>query len=84
MAVLQSIQAMQARIAELEAQNEQLKARGQRKLTMKVAPSGALSVYHGSRFPTTLYRSQWEKVLAAKEEIEAFIKAHASELSVKE
>lgn len=56
------------RIAELQAKvlelQEQLKA-GRRtpKLSAKVSEKGALSVYGLGRFPVTLYRSQWERLL---------------------
>ena len=42
-----------------------------------------MSVYGLQRMPVTLYRGQWERLFAMREEIEAFIKAHADELSVK-
>lgn len=53
-------------------------------LSLKVSAKGAVSVYGMGRWPVTLYRGQWEKLLAAKEEIETFIEANASALSVKE
>lgn len=68
-----------ARIAALEAS---LKST-ERKLTLKVSEKGALSLYGMGRFPVTLYRGQWERLLAAKPEIEAFIKANDTLLAVK-
>ena len=61
----------------------QLQAQPARKLTLKVSQKGALSLYGMGRFPVTLYREQWERLFAARAEIEAFIKANASLLSVK-
>src|ERR1700761_2798593 len=52
-------------------------------LTMKVSEKGALSVYGLGRFPVTLYRGQWERLLTAKPTLEAFIKANAALLAVK-
>jgi hypothetical protein len=63
------------------AQAEQ--ASSPKALTMKVSEKGALSIYGLGRFPVTLYRGQWERLLAAKPTIEAFIEANASLLSVK-
>lgn len=72
---------MLARIAELEAKLERAKYR---KLSMKVSDKGALSVYGMGRFPVTLYRGQWERLLSAKADIEGFIQDNADLLTVKE
>ncbi len=57
-----------------------------RKLSMKVTDKGGLSIYGLGRFPTTLYRSQWERLLAddTVAQIKAFILANASLLTVKD
>src|ERR1700761_1975218 len=52
-------------------------------LTMKVSEKGALSVYGLGRFPVTLYRGQWGRLLAAAPQIEAFVAANAALLAVK-
>ncbi len=72
-------------IAYYRAENQRLAAAkaGQAKITLKVSDKGALSVYGMGRFPVTLYREQWEKLLAMSGEIQAFIAAHP-ELKVKE
>ena len=54
-----------------------------RKLSMKVSDKGALSVYGLGRFPVTLYRGQWERLIGAQAEITAFIEANAATLTVK-
>ena len=54
-----------------------------RKLSMKVSDKGALSVYGLGRFPVTLYRGQWERLITAQAEISAFIEANADRLTVK-
>ena len=76
---------MQAEIAKLKAENEALKkpvARGQ--MSMKVSEKGALSVYGLGRFPVTLYREQWEKLLGMSEQIRQFIQDHDEQLKKKE
>jgi hypothetical protein len=74
---------MQAELERLRAENESLKRpRGQ--MSLKVSEKGALSVYGLGRFPVTLYREQWEKLLGMAAEIRAFIEQHDSELKKKE
>jgi hypothetical protein len=63
---------LKAEIERLRAENESLKRpRGQ--VSLRVSEKGALSVYGLGRFPVTLYREQWEKLLAMAEEIRQFI-----------
>jgi hypothetical protein len=83
------VEAMQKQINEMSRDEllalvGQLKAAKQTKLTMKVSEKGALSVYGMGRWPVTLYRGQWERLLAHRDELLAFIEANASLLSVKE
>lgn len=76
---------MQAEIAKLKAENEALKkpvARGQ--MSMKVSEKGALSVYGLGRFPVTLYREQWEKLLGMSDQIRQFIQDNDAQLKKKE
>jgi hypothetical protein len=81
--------AVAAYIAGLEAKAN---AARNAKLTMKVTTKkadgsgteGALSVYGMGRFPVTLYRSQWERLFANRESIEAFIAANADTLATKD
>ena len=50
---------------------------------MKVSEKGALSIYGMGRFPVSLYREQWGRLLAANDDILAFIEANVDKLSVK-
>ena len=52
-------------------------------ITMKVGEKGGLSIYGLGRFPITLYRSQWERLLGCKPQIEAFITANSHLLATK-
>ena len=65
-------------IALIEANNKP------RTLTMKVTEKGGLSIYGLGRFPVTLYRGQWERLIAAHADITAFITANAALLSTKD
>ncbi|MGA8598636.1 MAG: hypothetical protein WB676_28290 [Bryobacteraceae bacterium] len=71
-----------ARIAELERQAGQKKSPGS--VSFKVSDKGAVSVYGMGRFPVTLYYEQWLKLLAAAEELRAFLEDNKSRLKLKE
>lgn len=79
-------QQMVAEIARLQAENAGLKVvvASNSKLTLKVSEKGAVSMYGLGRWPVTLYREQWERVLEAGDTVKAFIAAHGDELSTKE
>lgn len=75
---------LQAELERLRAENERLKQGGRGKLAMKVSEKGALSVYGMGRFPVTLYKEQWLRLLSAADEIKAFIDANQGSLKSKE
>ncbi len=52
-------------------------------ISLKVSAKGALSVYGLGRFPVTLYKEQWRRLLTASDEIRAFLEQHDSELKTK-
>lgn len=77
--------AMEQEIARLKAENAKLIAAKSKPLSLKVsANTKALSVYGLGRFPTTLYKQQWEKLLDNAQMIKDFIKANDSVLVTKE
>jgi hypothetical protein len=75
---------LQSELARLRAENEALKKSGRNKLGMKVSEKGALSVYGMGRFPVTLYKEQWLRLLAMSDEIKAFIDENNDALKAKE
>ena len=75
---------IQAELERLRAENEALKKVGRGKLSMKVSEKGGLSVYGMGRFPVTLYKEQWAKILGMKDEIETFLQNNAHLLKTKE
>ena len=75
---------LHAELQRLRAENERLKKAGRGKLAMKVSEKGALSVYGMGRFPVTLYKEQWLRLLSMAEEIKAFIEANDASLKSKE
>ena len=79
-----SDEAMRAELERLKAENAVLKAQGSRGVTLKVSEKGGVSVYGLGRFPVTLYKEQWAKLLGLAGEIRAFIAEHEAELKAKE
>ncbi len=77
-----SDQDLKVELERLRTENAALKQRGP--ASLRVSEKGALSVYGLGRFPVTLYREQWEKLLAMAGEIKAFIVEHDSQLKKKE
>jgi hypothetical protein len=75
---------LQAEIERLRAENESLRKPTRGQMSLKVSEKGALSVYGLGRFPVTLYREQWEKLLGMGDEIRSFIQAHDADLKKKE
>jgi hypothetical protein len=53
-------------------------------LSLKMSEKGGASVYGLGRFPMTLYKEQWKKLLDMTEEIRNFIEANDSQLKTKE
>lgn len=75
---------VQAELERLRSENAALKGRAAKGLTLKVSEKGAVSVYGLGRFPMTLYKEQWDKLLDMTEDIKAFITEHDHELKAKE
>jgi hypothetical protein len=78
-----SDQDLKAELDRLRAENEQLKSQRGRSVGLKVSEKGGVSVYGLGRFPVTLYKEQWTKLLAMTDEIRSFIKEHDGELKAK-
>ena len=75
---------LRAEIEKLRVENDQLKNKSVRGLSLKVSEKGAVSLYGVGRFPVTLYKEQWAKVLGMKDEIETFMHSNAHLLKTKE
>ena len=74
---------MKAELERLRQENASLKKGAAKGVSMKVSEKGGLSVYGMGRFPVTLYKEQWLKLLDLSDEIRAFIAAHDGELKSK-
>ena len=75
---------LNAELARLKAENEQLKSRQTRGISLKVSEKGGVSVYGLGRFPVTLYKEQWTRLLDMADDIRAFITENDSRLKAKE
>jgi hypothetical protein len=73
-----------AELERLRAENDRLKRTQSRGISLKVSEKGGVSVYGMGRFPVTLYKEQWTKLLDMAEEIRTFIRDHESELKTKD
>ena len=69
---------------ELLAENDALKKALRATISLKVSEKGALSVYGLGRFPVTLYKGQWERLLATADQIREFMTANQDKLKTKE
>ena len=74
---------LKAELEGLRAENEALKARSGKGVSLKVSEKGGVSVYGLGRFPVTLYREQWLKLLDLADDLRAFIRDHDAELKKK-
>lgn len=77
---------LKAELERLKAENEALKSKKNARgtLSMKVSEKGALSVYGMGRFPVTLYKEQWLKLLGIADELKKFIEENDERLKTKE
>ncbi len=75
---------LKAELERLKAENQALKARGSKGVSMKVSEKGGVSIYGLGRFPVTLYQEQWLKLLDLADDIRAFIRENEGQLKKKE
>jgi hypothetical protein len=79
-----SDEALKAELERLRAENERLKTRGSRGVSLKVSEKGGVSVYGLGRFPVTLYKEQWTRLLEMADDIRTFIADNEGKLKAKE
>jgi hypothetical protein len=75
---------MKQELERLRAENSALKQTSAKGLSMKISEKGGLSIYGLGRFPVTLYKEQWKKLLDLKDDILAFLAANDAQLNTKE
>jgi hypothetical protein len=80
-------ESIEEKLARLEAENQALKKQVDRKpgeLRLKVSEKGGLSIYGLGRFPVTLYKEQWNRLLDHADEIREFLKSNDQQLKAKQ
>jgi uncharacterized protein with GYD domain len=68
----------------LRAENARLKKTASKGVSLKVSEKGGVSVYGLGRFPVTLYKEQWTKLLDMADDIRGFIRDNEVSLKAKE
>jgi len=74
---------LKAELERLKAENEALKGKAARATSIRVSEKGGVSVYGLGRFPVTLYKEQWLKLLEMAENIRTFIADNETKLKTK-
>ncbi len=80
---MSEVEDLKAQLEALKKENEELKKGNPASPTLKVSPKGGVSLYGLGRFPVTLYKEQWLKLLDQADEIRKFIEAHSAQLRTK-
>jgi hypothetical protein len=80
----QDSEELKKELERLRAENERLKDRTAKGISLKVSEKGGVSVYGLGRFPVTLYKEQWKKLLDMSDDIRNFIAANESQLKSKD
>ena len=75
---------VKAELERLRKENAALKKGASTGIRMKVSEKGAISTYGMGRFPVTLYKEQWVKLLDIADDIRAFLKENDARLKTKE
>ena len=73
---------LKAELERLRNENAALK-KASSGIRMKVSEKGAVSIYGMGRFPVTLYKEQWLRLLDMSADIRAFIAANEAQLKTK-
>jgi hypothetical protein len=74
---------LRKQLEEAQKKLNELQSRGSKGITFRVSEKGGLSVYGLGKFPVTLYKEQWLRLLALTEDIRSFIKENDEKLKGK-
>lgn len=76
---------MEQELARLREENALLKKSRatEGRISFRVSSKGGVSVYGLGRFPVTLYKEQWSRLLDTHDELRAFLKANDAHLKTK-
>jgi hypothetical protein len=74
---------LKAELERLRKENAALKKSASAESRIRVSPKGGVSVYGMGKYPVTLYKEQWLKLLSMSDEIRAFIAENEAKLKTK-
>lgn len=74
------IKAIMDELKQLRMENSELKKR-QRPITFSVTDRGAVSMSGLGKYPVTLYKVQWERIISNIAPLQEFIQEHEDELN---
>lgn len=74
---------LKSELERLRAENEALKRSSSKGLSLRVSEKGAVSVYGLGRFPVTLYKEQWLRLIDMSDDIKSFISQNETQLKSK-
>ncbi len=75
---------LKAELERLRNENAALRKGVPTGIRMKVSEKRAVSIYGMGRFPVTLYKEQWLKLLDMSDDIRAFIATNEAKLKTKD
>jgi hypothetical protein len=75
---------LKTELERLRSENAALKKGASTGIRLKVSEKGAVSIYGMGRFPVTLYKEQWLKLLDMSDDIRAFIAANEAQMKSKD
>ena len=75
---------LRAELEQLRKENAALKKESASGTRLRVSEKGGVSIYGLGRFPVTLYKEQWLKLLDMSSDIRAFIAANEAQLKAKD
>jgi len=75
---------LKSELERLRNENAVLRKGASTGIRMKVSEKGAVSIYGMGRFPVTLYKEQWLKLLDMADDIRAFIATNEAQLKAKD
>jgi hypothetical protein len=84
MAILKNLTQEREELERLRAEIAALKAKPARSISFKIGDKGGLSVYGLGRFPVTLYKEQWERLLDHKETILEYMEENVSRMKTRD
>jgi hypothetical protein len=70
-------------IVKLRSENEGLRKAATTGTSLRVSDKGGVSVYGLGRFPVTLYKEQWLRLLSLADDIRGFIKENEDKLKTR-